>query len=74
MAPGASIQKKTKEEQYPGISITESHAYMNESRKNFSVIHISIQTLDALWLCKKGHVRIHGIHDANNWDLKFVVA
>lgn len=74
MSPGMAIQERTKEEQYPGISFNESDTSMHEATKNFSVIYVSIQSLDALWLSKKGHVRIHGIYDANDWDLKFVVA
>lgn len=74
MSPGAAINERTKEEQYPELSVNESDASMDEARKNFSVIDVSIQALDALWLSKKGHVRIHGIHNANDWDLKFVVA
>ena len=74
MPPGAPIQERTKEERYPEISVIESEESMDEARKNFSVICITIHTLDALWLSKQGHIRIQGTHNNNDWDLKFVVA
>ena len=72
--PGTVIKDKTKERLYPQISIHELDAHRDNARDNFSAIVITIHSMDALWLSKSEHIRIHGQHIENEWDLKFIIA
>jgi len=72
--PGTVIEEKTKERRYPQITIYDIDAHKSSARTNFSAISITIQSMDALWLSKSEHIRMHGQRIDNAWDLKFIIA
>ena len=72
--PGTVIEEKTKERRYPDISIHDIDTHRDHARKNFSAIFITVHAMDALWLSKSEHIRIHGQKMDKEWDLKFIIA
>ena len=70
--PSTIISEPTKESLHPNVLATQF--CIDTAKAHFSSIHIQIQTLDALWLSKSGHIRIQGTLKNNEWALNFVVA
>ena len=73
-APGTSITNPTKEGLNPEINVKQIDAIKDIAHSNFSHIKTTIQTIDLLWLNRKGHVRVFGEKHNSDWLFKFIVA
>ena len=72
--PGTDINKPTKEGLNSEINVKQIDTIKVSALANFSHIKTTIQTIDLLWLNKKGHVRVFGTKDNGDWLFKFIVA